>query len=90
MNRRELLRSSAVAGAGLMLSGTTAAAAANAGAAQQAAGNGPTLLSRERTLGRGEAALTVSALSLGCMGMHGGRGRTPPRNDDGEAHSAGV
>ena len=40
--------------------------------------HGPTLLSKQRTLGRGDAALTVSALSLGMMGMQGGRGRTPP------------
>ena len=78
MNRRELLRSTTIAGAGLMLSRTTAAAAATQGSATQpTSSSGPTLLSKQRTLGRGDAALTVSALSLGIMGMQGGRGRTP-------------
>ena len=78
LKRRELLRSSALAGAGLMLGHKTASAAAhNASATQPSSSNSPTILSRERILGRGDAALTVSALSLGCMGMHGGRGRTP-------------
>src|SRR5688572_1869020 len=79
MNRRELLRSSAIASAGLMLTQTTAAVAAtNGDATQPSSGTSPTLLSKQRTLGRGDAALTVSALSLGIMGMQGGRGRTPP------------
>ena len=77
MHRRELLRSSAIAGAGLMLGESTAAAAAGASVTQSPSSNCPTLLSAQRNLGRGDAALTVSALSLGCMGMHSGRGRTP-------------
>ena len=90
MNRRELLRSSAIASAGLILSHTTAAAAATKESATQASsGTSPTLLSKQRTLGRGDAALTVSALSLGIMGMQGGRGRTP-RADDGEADSTSA
>ena len=68
-----------IASAGLILSHTTAAAAATKGSATQpSSGTSPTLLSKQRTLGRGDAALTVSALSLGIMGMQGGRGRTPP------------
>ena len=91
MQRRELLRSSALAGAGLMLSHKTAsAAAANGSAIQAPASQQPDTCLDQRILGRGEAALTVSALSLGCMGMHGGRGRTRQRSDDGEAHTAGV
>jgi aryl-alcohol dehydrogenase-like predicted oxidoreductase len=79
MNRRQLLRSTTLAGAGLMLSHTTAAAAgANGGAVQSSSSTAPTLLSKQKTLGRGDAALTVSALSLGIMGMQSGRGRTPP------------
>jgi aryl-alcohol dehydrogenase-like predicted oxidoreductase len=77
MNRRELLRSTTLAGAGLVLSRTTAAGAQAGGPALTSFGSGPTLLSNERTLGRGDAALSVSALSLGCMGMQSGRGRTP-------------
>ena len=62
-----------------MLSHTTSAAGATLGsAAQPSSGTSATLLSKQRTLGRGDAALTVSALSLGIMGMQGGRGRTPP------------
>ena len=77
MNRRELLRSTTLAGGGLVLSRTTAAGAQAGGPALTSFGSGPTLLSNERTLGRGDAALSVSALSLGCMGMQSGRGRTP-------------
>ena len=79
MNRRQLLRSTTLAGAGLILSHTTAAAGATQGSTTQpTSGTSPTLLSKQRTLGRGDAALTVPALSLGIMGMQGGRGRTPP------------
>jgi aryl-alcohol dehydrogenase-like predicted oxidoreductase len=78
MHRRELLRSSVIAGAGLMLGHRTAsAAAANGSVTQAPSSHSPTLLSTQRILGRGDAALTVSALSLGCMGMHDGRGRAP-------------
>ncbi len=84
MNRRELLKSTVIAGAGALLTGNAVSAAVpnagagNAGAGQAALGNnGSAILTKKRTLGRGDAALTVSALSLGCMGMHGGRGLTP-------------
>jgi aryl-alcohol dehydrogenase-like predicted oxidoreductase len=78
MHRRELLRSSVIAGAGLMLGhGTASAAGANGTVTQAPSSNSPTLLSTQRILGRGDAALTVSALSLGCMGMLDGRGRAP-------------
>jgi len=36
-----------------------------------------TILNSKRTLGSGKAAIEVSALSLGCMGMQSGRGLTP-------------
>ncbi len=79
MNRRELLKSTAIAGAGAMFTGTTmTAAVANAGAGQAVADNaGSAILTKKRTLGRGDAALTVPALALGCMGMHAGRGVVP-------------
>lgn len=69
MNRRELLKSTVFAGG---------AAVSNAAASQAAPEKGgSTILTKKRTLGRGNAALNVSALSLGCMGMHVGRGVTP-------------
>ena len=69
MNRRDLLKYTAFAGA---------AAASNVRASQATAANGASaILTKKRTLGRGNAALTVSALSLGCMGMQEGRGLTP-------------
>jgi aryl-alcohol dehydrogenase-like predicted oxidoreductase len=77
MNRRELLRSTTLASAALTLNRATAADAHSGSAAQVSAGIAPTLLSKGRTLGRGDASLSVSALSLGCMGMQSGRGRTP-------------
>ena len=79
MNRRELLKSTVIAGAGAMFTGNTLSAAVpNAGAGQVALDNGGSaILTKKCTLGRGDAALTVSALSLGCMGMHVGRGLTP-------------
>jgi aryl-alcohol dehydrogenase-like predicted oxidoreductase len=78
LNRRELLRSSGMAGAALLLSHKSASAASGIGdAIQQPSSNSQRLVSRERILGRGDTALTVSAVSLGCMGMHAGRGRMP-------------
>lgn len=78
MNRRELLRSTTVAGVGLLMGrATTASAAANGSATRPASQSGPPILSKQQTLGRGNAALKVSALSLGIMGMQEGRGRTP-------------
>jgi len=70
MIRRDLLKYTAFAGA---------AAVSNARASQATAGNGGSsaILTKKRTLGHGNAALTVSALSLGCMGMQVGRGLTP-------------
>ena len=78
MNRRELLKSTMIAGAGAMFTGNALSAAANAGAGQAALDNGgAAILTKKRTMGRGDAALTVSALSLGCMGMQHGRGIVP-------------
>ena len=90
MNRRELLRSTTLAGAALTLSRATAADAHAGSAAQVSAGIAPALLSKARTLGRGDASLSVSALSLGCMGMQSGRGRTPDEAMMAEAHPAGL
>lgn len=37
------------------------------------------VVSKQRTLGTGKHALTVSALGLGCMGMNHNRGINPDR-----------
>ena len=74
MNRRDLLKSSAIAGTGALLTGSLATAAAGNTSSQ---GSGCTILTKKRTLGSGKAALKVPALYLGCMGMQSGRGVTP-------------
>lgn len=80
MNRRTLLKSTVMAGAGALLTGNTVTAAVSeVGSSEKASPqNGSnTILTKKRTLGSGKAALTVSALTLGCMGMQGGRGIVP-------------
>jgi aryl-alcohol dehydrogenase-like predicted oxidoreductase len=79
MNRRDLLKSSAIAGTGLMLTGSLASTTmADAGEGNNSTqGGGCTILTKKRTLGSGKAALTVPALYLGCMGMQSGRGVVP-------------
>ena len=76
MNRRELLNSSAFAGLGVVLGGSLTASAATAAQTdtKQKGSRKSTILNSKRTLGSGKAAMKVSALSLGCMGMQGGRG----------------
>ena len=80
MNRRKLLKSTVMAGAGVILTGNTVSAVvSNEGSAGEAdsQNGGSTILTKKRTLGSGKAALTVSGLSLGCMGMQAGRGIVP-------------
>lgn len=80
MNRRKLLKSTVMAGAGVILTGNTVSAVvSNGGSAGEAdsQNGGSTILTKKRTLGSGKAALTVSGLSLGCMGMQAGRGIVP-------------
>ena len=80
MNRRKLLKSTVMAGAGVILTGNTVSAVIpNAGSAGEAGSQngGSTILTKKRTLGSGKAALTVSGLSLGSMGMQAGRGIVP-------------
>src|SRR5687768_16847173 len=79
-NRRKLLKSTIMAGAGAMLTASTIPTAVmKAGNVGEVApqNSGPAILTKKRTLGSGKAALSVSALSLGCMGMHAGRGIVP-------------
>lgn len=80
MNRRELLKSTMIAGAGVLLTGNAVSAAIlNADNTGEAVSqnSGSAILKKKRTLGSAKAALTVSAFSLGCMGMQSGRGIVP-------------
>jgi aryl-alcohol dehydrogenase-like predicted oxidoreductase len=82
MNRRKLLKSTLMAGAGAMLTGNSVSAAvSNSGSGGKGEAvlpnSGSAILTKKRTLGSGKTALSVSALSLGCMGMQGGRGLVP-------------
>src|SRR5688572_12662591 len=79
MTRRELLKSTVIAGAGVMAAGRTVLAAVSDASTGKAAPEegASVILTKKRTLGRGDAALTVPALALGCMGMQVGRGLTP-------------
>lgn len=78
MKRRELLKSTAITGAGVLFTGQlVSASVGNTQKGEAANENEGMILTKKRTLGSGKAALTVSALSLGCMGMHSGRGIVP-------------
>lgn len=78
MKRRELFKSTAITGAGILLTGQlVSASGGNAKKNKNALDNEGTILNKKRTLGSGKAALTVSALALGCMGMQSGRGVVP-------------
>jgi aryl-alcohol dehydrogenase-like predicted oxidoreductase len=79
MKRRDFLKSSLMAGAGLGASAKIVSAADSNGRVREPSSNGASpILTKRRTLGSGKAALTVPALALGCMGMQVGRGLTPP------------
>jgi aryl-alcohol dehydrogenase-like predicted oxidoreductase len=79
MNKRDFLKSSLMASVAAVAFGSTASAApvpTSEGDRTTKEGEG-TILTKKRTLGSGKAALRVSALSLGCMGMQSGRGLVP-------------
>ena len=90
LNRRELLRSSALAGAGLMLGHKTASAAAQNGVRL----NRLPATARHFFRERGSGTWRRGPDGLGAVArMHGNARRARPhagRNDDGETHSAGV
>lgn len=79
MKRRDLLKSTVITGAGILFSGKLVASGSNVDEVDKdvSENDGCTMLTKKRTLGSGKAALTVSALSLGIMGMQHGRGVVP-------------
>ena len=72
-SRRSFLKTAALTGAGMMLSrsmtGVLQAAEPQENGDMKTAVY-PPILTQKRVLGSGDAALEVSALSLGCMGMN--------------------
>ncbi len=72
-SRRDFLKTAGVIGATMMMGSVVPGAIAQAAAApSSSAGNTgahPPMLTAKRTLGKGNYALEVSAIQLGCMGM---------------------
>lgn len=82
MNRRDFLKSTAILGAAFSLPaavGGCAAKLANTNAAAKAGGREASAKLPHRTLGSGKAALDVSALGFGVMGMTYNRSAHPDR-----------
>jgi aryl-alcohol dehydrogenase-like predicted oxidoreductase len=80
--RRDFLKSAATAGVGAVLFGSSTGLAQTAGnpnAPAGSTGGDGVILSQKRSLGSKNNPLVVSAISLGCMGMHVGRGVPPKR-----------
>lgn len=81
MNRRTFLKNSALLGAAILAGPSVMAEAAKPGVKNKRAKEGHMQITKERTLGSGSAALTVSALGLGCMGMNYNRSVSPSREE---------
>ncbi len=82
MKRRELLKSTVLSGAGILFTGQlVSASGGNAQKGKASPGIESTILTKKRTLGSGNSALSVSALALGCMGMQSGRGIVPEEKE---------
>lgn len=84
MNRREFLKRAALASAAICITPTlekvTAAERAIAGKSTAPTANIPTEMAAVRTqriLGSGKAALTISAMGFGCMGLNHHRSQSP-------------
>jgi aryl-alcohol dehydrogenase-like predicted oxidoreductase len=79
--RRDFLKAASVLSLGTVLSGTLTSKGAVVRGAENKKGsekkNIGTILTKKRTLGSKKNPLTVSAIQLGCMGMHTGRGVHP-------------
>jgi aryl-alcohol dehydrogenase-like predicted oxidoreductase len=74
--RRDFLKAAGLLGLGTIAAGTVKSYAASSQNLEKKKGIG-TILTKKRTLGSSENPLEVSAIQLGCMGMHGGRGIHP-------------
>lgn len=81
MDRRTFLKNSALLGAAILAGPSVMAEAAKPGVKNKRAKEGHMQITKERTLGSGSAALTVSALGLGCMGMNYNRSVSPSREE---------
>lgn len=77
MKRRDVLKSTAITGAGLLLTSSMPSNAIAGSGSNSFEGGGCKILTKKRTLGSGKAALTIPALYLGIMGMQSGRGIVP-------------
>lgn len=80
MNRRTFLKNSALLSAAILAGPSVLAEAAPASKAKPAK-EGHMVIKKQRTLGNGRYALTVSALGLGCMGMNYNRSVSPDRKE---------
>lgn len=80
MNRRTFLKNSALLSAAILAGPSVLAEAAPASKAKTAK-EGHMVIKKQRTLGSGRYALTVSALGLGCMGMNYNRSVSPDRKE---------
>ncbi len=81
MDRRTFLKNSALLGAAILAGPSVMAEAAKPAGKNKKAKEGHMQITKERTLGSGSAALTVSALGLGCMGMNYNRSVSPSRGE---------
>ncbi|KAA3437934.1 aldo/keto reductase [Rufibacter hautae] len=74
--RRDFLKAATLLGIGALAAGPVTSFAASSREMEKKKGFG-TILNRKRTLGSKKNPLEVSAIQLGCMGMHTGRGTHP-------------
>lgn len=84
LDRRGFLKTAAIAGISTAILGSTPAnilhAAGIPTAMPTSPNNCPPILTQKRVLGSGNNRLEVSAIQLGCMGMHVGRGAHPDKS----------